>query len=281
MAPLSIKMSNRRKLAQLLVILVCSFLVYTLAGYNYFLGDEARRWVKLLTPIVTYLLYRLARKYETDQLSNVLYGFFSISVGFLLARYTFWFRQFIPGVVQNSLLGWSISKLEEAIPMTLSVILLGRRNGETLRSLYLTGGKIGRNLLLGVAASSLSAVQYVVMNGASFSFIQLMMWIPWLAIFSVSNSLMEELMFRGLFLRKYEELFGEYQSNLLISAVFSLSHAALLPFMGVQMLIIFIVFLFIQAYVWGYITQKTGSLWGAVLAHAVADILFVYTVFRQ
>ena len=210
-----------------------------------------------------------------------MFAFFTVSVGLLAAHYLIWFRQFLPVVDPDSPQGWAISKIFEAVPITLSIIFLSWVNKETPRSLYLTGGRPVRSLLYGLAASSLGLIQYVVMMGTSVSLSQLMIWIPWLAIFSVSNSVMEELMFRGLFLRKYGELFGDKYSLVFISVFFSLFHAVLLPFMGMTMTVMFILFLFVQGYTWGYIIQKTNNIWGAVLAHAVADMLFTFAVFSQ
>lgn len=68
---------------------------------------------------------------------------------------------------------------------------------------------------------------------------------------------------------------------LVLSIIFSLFHLALLPFMGYLATAAFTTFLFLQAYLWGWITMKTDSLWGAVLAHAISDVLFLYAVFSQ
>ena len=82
-----------------------------------------------------------------------------------------------------------------------------------------------------------------------------------------------------MFLGSYVELFGERNGLLLVSAVFALFHTVLSPFMGVGTVVIFMVFLFFQAYAWGLIYRRTGSLWGATLAHTIADVLFVTAVF--
>lgn len=274
--------SRQEKTVQAIGLVMISFLVYILAGYNYFMEPGIRSIVKHITPLVTYLLYNLSKRYDqSGRTGQIMYSFFSISVGFLAVHYLIWFNQFLPGVVPDSPRGWAISKIGEVVPITLSILILGKLKRETPRSLYLTGGKPGRSILYGLAASSLGIIQYIVMMGPMFSFPLLMAWLPWFTVFSISNAFMEEMMFRGLFLGKYEELFDERYSLILISVIFALFHAALLPFMGLTMTIMFILFLFLQGYVWGYITQKTGSIWGAVLAHTVADILFMFAAFTQ
>jgi membrane protease YdiL (CAAX protease family) len=273
---------RQEKIIQTTGLVLVSFLVYTLAGYNYFMEPGIRSLVKHLTPLITYLMYRNTLREDTDgRLRWIMYGFFSVSVGLLIAHYMPRLNQFLPWVDFDSPMGWAVSKLEEAVPITLSIIFLGKYNGDTPVTVFLAGGNMSQSLFYGLAASSLGLVQYVAMMGFVFPFSHLMTSIPWIVVFSVSNSLMEELMFRGLFLRKYGKLFGERYSLVLISAIFAVFHAALLPFMGLTMTVIFILFLFLQAYVWGYITQKTGSIWGAVLAHALADVLFVLAAFSK
>jgi membrane protease YdiL (CAAX protease family) len=263
-------------------LMVISFLVYNLAGYNYFLDAGLRRWVKLLTPVVVYLIYSWAKRVDASGvLVRVLYGFFSVSVGFLFVWLLGGFTEYIPWVDLDSVMGWAILKVGEVVPICLAVLILGKRNGDSLRSLGLVGGEVGRSLVFGLAASVLGFVQYFAMMGVSFPYTipQFMFWLPWLVLFSVSNGFMEELIFRGLFLGKYGELFGRRSALLLVSFVFALVHVILLPFMGLGMVLVFVVFLFFQGYVWGVIYQRTGSIWGSILAHAVADVLFVLAAF--
>jgi len=177
--------------------------------------------------------------------------------------------------------GWAISKVGEAIPICTTIFFLVIRKGESFNSLGFIGGNIFTSIGYGLTASLLGIVPYIAMVGVTvpFSISQLSLWFPWLLLFAFSNSIMEELIFRGLFLRKYSLIFGEKTTLLLISFVYAVFHAVLLPFMGLQMVFVFILFLFLQGYVWGYILQKTESIWGSIIAHAIADILFLLATF--
>jgi len=254
-----------------------SLLVYTLAGYNYFLGTNQKTVIKLIAPLILFLVYQ---RLDDVSLRRVVFGFFSVSIGFLVA----WILRGVPGVLPidvDSVLGWGVSKFAEAAPICFCVFYLGRRNGDSFVSLGLREGAVGRSIVYGLFASVLGFVQYFAMFGFvfGFSFAQVLAWFPWLLLFSVSNAVLEELIFRGLFLEKIGVLLGEKWALFLISFIFAVFHVALLPFMGLSMMIVFTSFLFIQGYVWGYILQKTGSLWGGIIAHAFADILFVLAVF--
>ncbi len=42
----------------------------------------------------------------------------------------------------------------------------------------------------------------------------------------------------------------------------------------------FLVVTFVLAIVWGWLMQKTGSLWGSALFHAGADLLIILPIFK-
>jgi membrane protease YdiL (CAAX protease family) len=262
-------------------VILLSTLVYSVAGYNYFLTNGQRSIIKLVVLIIVYLVYLKAEKSDpSGQFEKVVYGFFTVSVGFFAAWYLRGLPLLIPGIVPDSVTDWAISKFGEALPICIAIIVLNLRKGESFSSLGLSGGNIRKSLGFGLVASLLGFVQYFAMVGLTIPpFAHIIEWLPWLVLFGFSNSFMEELMFRGLFLEKYGELFGEKWALLLISSLFAVFHVALLPFMGLSVMVVFVVFLFFQGYAWGYTIQRSGSIWGAVLAHALADILFVIAAF--
>jgi membrane protease YdiL (CAAX protease family) len=80
----------------------------------------------------------------------------------------------------------------------------------------------------------------------------------------------EELLFRGLFLQRYQNLFGNPGGNLLQATVFAIAHA------GVSYTPIGFVFLFVVAFplglVSGYLMRTTRGLLAPVIFHAGLDI---------
>jgi membrane protease YdiL (CAAX protease family) len=258
----------------------CSFLVYNLAGWNYFLPSEYRIIVKLIVAFIfltsSVILYNWWR---ASPYFSISFAFFSISVGLLCAWVSGNIFQIVAAVESPEV--WAILKLIEALPIVIVVLILAKVIKDDWQSMYLQGGDIKQSLKLGILISPLSIVQFVAMGGLSINVdaSTIITWIPWLILFSFTNSFMEELIFRGLILRKYEVVLGERESLILISLYFAVFHAVLLPFMGVVLTVSFVSFLFFVALLWGYSIQKTNCIWGAVLAHAIADILFVIAAF--
>jgi membrane protease YdiL (CAAX protease family) len=44
-------------------------------------------------------------------------------------------------------------------------------------------------------------------------------------------------------------------------------------------ILVFVAITFVFALIWGYLTQKTGALWGSALFHAGADTLIIIGIF--
>jgi membrane protease YdiL (CAAX protease family) len=101
-------------------------------------------------------------------------------------------------------------------------------------------------------------------------------WATWILIFVVGNAFNEEILFRGLFLKKYSPFLGRFLSNLVIAIPFALHHAGVSYSPGTLM---FLAILLPLALAWGFVTQKTDSLWGSILFHAGTDIPVVLSLF--
>jgi membrane protease YdiL (CAAX protease family) len=94
----------------------------------------------------------------------------------------------------------------------------------------------------------------------------------------LANGAQEELLFRGLFLRKLEPFFGKFLSNCLIALVFTVLHKGSTYTSSEY---IFLAILTPIALVWGYVMQKTDSVWGSILFHAGMDIPIFLGIFAN
>ncbi len=101
-------------------------------------------------------------------------------------------------------------------------------------------------------------------------------WAPWILIIVLANAANEELLFRGLFLRKLEPFYGKLLSNLLIVLIFTGLHLGV-TYTRDQAL--FLVVVMLLAFAWGAVMQKTDSLWGSILFHAGTDIPVFLAIF--
>ena len=175
--------------------------------------------------------------------------------------------------------GIAVAKFSEGILRVVPILALMPIMGLDWRSLYLKKGRIGIWLTVGIVAFIIfPVIAYFPLAGQEGMLNKLLLLSPWILIFVLSNGFMEELLFRGLFLKRYEPFLGKGLSNLLTAIVFTLMHTQVTY--APQMLQ-FLLIVLILSLVWGYLIQKADSLWGAVLFHAAGDCLIIFAVYAS
>ena len=101
--------------------------------------------------------------------------------------------------------------------------------------------------------------------------------------YRLTNGIREEILYRGIFLKKYEAFLDQRSSNLLQAIIFSLSHSV--AGLGISSYTedtaILVLTTFILGLIWGLITQKTGSVLGTVFFQARTDIAVFIGVFSN
>jgi membrane protease YdiL (CAAX protease family) len=174
--------------------------------------------------------------------------------------------------------GRAVIKASDAIILLVTVIVLGKLLRIDFDSIYLRkGSRLKLGLAIGVAGFALMAVFAVVeAHSMDVANQRILGWLPWILIFVLANGFFEELIFRGLFLKKFEPLLGAPLANLLTAFVFAAGHAGVTYSSDI---LVFVAITFVFALIWGYLMQKTGSLWGSALFHAGADTLIMIGIF--
>lgn len=92
---------------------------------------------------------------------------------------------------------------------------------------------------------------------------------PWLVPANLLQGLAQELQFRGLLLGSLEKLTTPRRANAAQAVVFGLAHLAIVyqgpiaPFVPITMVLGFVL---------GLATQRTRSLWPAIIIHGIADV---------
>jgi len=170
----------------------------------------------------------------------------------------------------------AVAKLSESLWRVIPILLLMAIGGADLRSMYLAKGRLGLGLGVGIAGfAGFGGLAFLANEGG---FPKLLSWSPWILVFVLANGFAEELLFRGLFLKRYEPFLGKGLSNLLAALVFTLLHVQVTY---ASDLATFLLVLFPLALVWGYLMQRTGSLWGSALFHAGADCMIICGIYAS
>jgi membrane protease YdiL (CAAX protease family) len=270
------------KVILFLIFIGFSFISFTVGGYNNFIPTDIRPLSRAMVFAILAVITYIARKSEKlHQYWRILFSFTISSAGLLAAWFLGRWYQLIPGLSISTVEGVAIAKVAEVLPIVVAISVGVWIVDKKMSSVFLKGGNIGHSILLGLLFSPLGLIPFLALGGLGITVEAelILTWLPWIFAFSFANGLMEELMIRGLFLRKYATFFGQKGSLLLTSLVFALFHFGLLESADFVNAFIFYTFTFGLGLSWGYITQRSDDIWGSVLAHMIADALGILAVF--
>jgi membrane protease YdiL (CAAX protease family) len=226
------------------------------------------------------LLARKSRRFE--KYSQLLLGLLIMTVAVSL-DYVFGVYLLVYLHVNDiTPLGFALLKLNECVVVVSVIILLTRTAGSSLGSIYIQKGNLKLGLIIGLVTFFLAAAGSIPMANLfkpqDLSLARIIPWLPWLLISALVNGAQEELLFRGLFLRKLQPFFGKFLSNFLVVFVFTLLHGSV-GYTSDKTL--FLVLVFLLGLAWGYIMQKTDSIWGSILFHAGMDLPIFLGIFSN
>ncbi len=183
------------------------------------------------------------------------------------------------GLTTQTPIGIAMAKFLQASLIVIGILAVARLCGEDLASLYIRKGRLILGLSVGlITAAACSVLTLLQPPVRDLGTARLMSLAPWILLFVVSNAFMEELLFRGLFLGRYEAQMGKWLAILSTALAFTLAH------MQVNYAPNLWGFLLVTlgfSIAWGWLMQKTGSLWGSALFHAGADLLIILPIFSS
>jgi membrane protease YdiL (CAAX protease family) len=270
----------RKRIQPFLVFLVCSLVLFE---PPFFAFNSTNKLFQAATfiglPLIFSMLAFVARRNRRfTEYSPALYSFVIVSTSLLLMWLLDDFPRHWLSLDPKVPAGRAIIKVTDAVLLLLTVLFMGKLFRIDLDSIYLRkGSRPVLGLAVGLAGFALMASFAVVeAHSAGISNCQMLGWAPWILSFVLANGFLEELMNRGLFLKKFEPLLGATLSNFLTAFVFAIGHAGVTYSSDV---LAFVAVTFVFALIWGYLMQKTGSLWGSALFHAGADTLILIGIF--
>ena len=169
-----------------------------------------------------------------------------------------------------------------------AIILLTRISGDGLGSLYLKRGNLKSGLIIGIGAFLIiSVVSFsplginAITHDPTLTFGDILPWIPWIVGSVLCNGFREEILFRGLFLKKFDAVLGKRMGNILQTLFFALPHFGVAYATRFYGNVGVILATFIIGLTMGYLTRKTDSLLAPSLVHAGLDIIVWLGIFAS
>jgi len=268
-----------------LLFLICGISLPSLSGLLVFPFSIVPTELILAYVIILSFVFLLSSIFLRDR--KYLKDYWQVFFAFFIASLAIFF-DFLINIPSETMNGLVLDMLVSTSIIVSIILLLTRISGNTLSSIFLKKGKIKLGMILGLtgffifALTSMPAAEYL-FQGQNLSIDKVIDWLPWIIPIVLLNGIREELMYRGLFLKKFEAELGSKTANLLQAIIFSLSHSvagvgpnAYTPFIWVLVL-----FTFSLGLAWGYIMQRTDSILGSILFHAGTDFPVFIGIFSN
>ena len=171
-----------------------------------------------------------------------------------------------------------IAQFLSIVPVLVILSWLARRDSGWI---YVQRGRPRRWLPFGSASLAVCAVVMVAMLlWAGMSAGDLLAAAPWIAIFVTANAIMEELWFRGVFLRSYEAGIGWTGTLVVTALTFGVSHMNATYFES-WVGLVFGAGVIGLGLVLAWAMRWADSLWGSVLFHMGLDLLIILPVVQS
>jgi len=275
------------RLGLFILFLISGLLIFFFGSsyFSLFLTNQSDPYRLVITVVFLVAALLLRRSESLRKYWLIAYAFFVAALAQFLASILVFIREWLLDgfqITSNTTPDMIAGKLFEALVVITTIIVLTKVSGGSLGSIYLQKGNLKVGLFVGLCMLvNNMAVGFIMGFNAGSTPEALISIFPWALTFSVINALMEELWFRGLFLRKFEPFIGIGGSILVTSITFTLTHAGAV-YLNPQQVPFFLATLFPLALLWAYLMHKTDSVWGSMLFHAGADVfLFLAMGFGQ
>ncbi|MEN8186355.1 MAG: CPBP family intramembrane glutamic endopeptidase [Bacteroidota bacterium] len=259
------------KIVQFVLTLIIMFMV------SMTLFTAIPHHAKLIIRIVLIALFFAAWKFFQNKnliiVKDIAFAFLALNIAFLVVSFfpsDFW------GFQMDSPKGIALGKLAESLIISLVIILLFFIEGYELKSIYLTKGRLVPGLIIGVFFFFVFG--YLAINNPQhpieYGFLKKNY--IWILVFVFANGFMEELIFRGIFLKKLNNYMKPLWSIILLSFCFAAPHLTVsytpdvLYFFGI---------VFVLGLICGYAMYYTESIIAPTLIHAGADLMIIIPVY--
>jgi len=267
------------------VFLICALAIFVFGPnyYRMFPTNGSSLYAASLAAVFLVAAVLFKRSQKFFKYWQIAYAFFVAAVvnlvSALFAGYNSTILQAL-GVSIDTNAGLAVAKMYDTLLVVIPIIVLVKLSGADLGSLFLKKG----NLKLGLGIGTLVLVNFLtsalIFFGPGYDPIaKLGSVIIWGAVFSFSNAFLEELWFRGLFIKRLAPLIGFTGTVLLTSVWFGLIHFLAVAYLPAAVIPVFFINTFTLGLACGYLMLKTDSIWGPVMIHAAADLfLFIATL---
>ncbi len=257
-----------------IIYMILGSLVFVL-GLNLLklIPEKLQDIYKIGLPIFFLILYFVSQKHLPNQ-KTIMWTFFLVSVGWMLDFYVTGKIAAMFSLNSKELSGMAYTMVISSFLISAPVIIGWLLSGHKLSTVYIQSSGKMWGIVVGIVGLLLfGGLGTLQAQDQGLAFKAIVVAIPMALVFSLANAFREELVYRAVFLDSFQANIGTITTIVVTTLVFVVAHVEVSY--DTASLIIFSIILVIIGVVGSLIMMKTGSLIGAVLFHAGADILLI------
>jgi len=263
------------------LFLICGLLVFVF-GLDYhsrFWTNSSGAFKAGLSALFLVATVALRRSERRRRYWPMAFAFFAASLAnvtawYLVAPLQRWLWN-LTGVGVDTPQGLMLGKLADVALRLGPIFLVLWLVRDNLSSVYVRRGQLKWSLTLGgLALANLLATSIAVAASRDADLTVVFASLPWWFAFSSMNAFMEEIWYRGLFLKRLEPAIGATGVIWLTTLLFGTSHL-FATYIDPSGALVFGVITLTLGFAWGLLMQKTNTLWGSVLFHLAADVYWL------
>ena len=239
------------------------------------IANNVKLILRIMLIVGFFISWRLFQKRDLTNAKDLAFAFMALNLAFLVVSFfTSTFLSFLLGAFQ----GFALIKLSDAVIISLVLILSFVIGGYKLKNIYLTKGRLITGVIIGILFFILFG--YLAINNPQQriepDFLRKNYF--WILIFVFANGFMEELIFRGIFLKKLNQYMKPVWAIVLTSICFAVPHLTVnydpdvLVFAGI---------VFVLGIICGFAMHYTRSIIAPMLIHAGADLMIIIPVYAS
>lgn len=218
-------------------------------------------------------VWRFFQRKKRENFKNLAFTLMVINLAFFIVSF---FTNDLWNINIESSRGIALAKLSDSVIICFVLIFAFLIAGYKLKDIYIAKGRFIIGLTIGFLTFVLMGLLALNYSEPPIEFIFLKRNSLWILLFVFSNAFMEELLFRGVFLKQLNNFFKPIWSIILTAIVFAASHIQVTYTPDV---LFFVGLVLILGLLWGFLMHYTKSIIASMLFHAGADLMIIIPIY--
>lgn len=256
----------------LIIVLAVFILNMTFAGK---ISGTILMAIRIVLIGLFFTTWKLFNRKKQTHAKNLAFTLMVVSLAFFFVSF---FTTDLWNLNLESAKGIALAKLSDSFFICLVLISSFLIGGYKLKDIYLTKGKFSLGLIIGFFIFILMG--YLAINNPEQPIESgfLSKNILWILLFIFSNAFMEELLFRGIFLKQLNCFLKPVWTIILTAIVFAAAH---LQVTYTPDVLFFTGIVLILGLIWGFLMHYTKSIIASMLFHAGADLMIIIPIYSS